>query len=314
MYLVTGGAGFIGSHICELLLKRGDRVRILDNFSSGKLSNISALVDQYAGRIEVIEADIRDRSAVQGAVERVTAVFHQAAIVSVQKSVEDPVETVSVNLEGTVKLLESAQKAGVKKVVFASSTAVYGDSEELPKTEDMAVQPVSPYAGSKYGVEVFANIFSTLYELPVISLRYFNVFGPRQDPTSDYAAVIPKFLSRMLAGKRPVIFGDGEQTRDFVFVEDVARANLLAADSSESGAVFNIASGQSHSLNNLVVVLNEVLGLDFQPVYESPRLGEVRRSLADISLAAQKLGYQPKVPLREGVARTGAWFRKTTEK
>jgi UDP-glucose 4-epimerase len=227
----------------------------------------------------------------------------------VQKSVEDPLEANSVNLEGTLKVFLAAKEAGVRKVVFASSTAVYGNSEELPKREAMTPQPVSPYAAAKYGGEIYGRIFSTLYDLPVVCLRYFNVFGPRQDPSSEYAAVIPKFVSRMLNGKRPVIYGDGGQTRDFVFVEDVARANLLAAESNAAGLALNIAAGQRYSLNNLVAILGKVLDLDFQPVYEPARLGEVRDSQADISLANRTIGYVPAVTLHEGLRRTAAWFK-----
>lgn len=307
--VVTGGAGFIGSHVCDLLLKRGDRVRILDNFSSGRLSNIEAFQHEYPGRLEVFAGDIRDPGILRGVMEKATAVFHQAAMVSVQKSVEAPLEANSVNLEGTLTVFQAAREAGVNKVVFASSTAIYGNSEELPKRETMAAEPVSPYAASKYGAEIYGRIFSTLYGLPVVCLRYFNVFGPRQDPSSDYAAVIPKFISRMLKGERPVIYGDGGQTRDFVFVEDVARANLLAADSTAAGLALNIAAGQRYSLNDLVVILDELLGLDFQPVYEPARLGEVRDSQADISLANRTIGYLPEVTLRQGLERTAAWFK-----
>ncbi len=307
--VVTGGAGFIGSHICQRLLKRGDRVRVLDDFSSGKMSNIEAFQHEYPGQLEVFEGDIRDLGILRGVMEKAGTVFHQAAMVSVQKSVEAPLEANSVNLEGTLKVFHAAREAGVNKVVFASSTAVYGNSEELPKRETMAAEPVSPYAAAKYGAEVYGRIFSTLYGLPVVCLRYFNVFGPRQDPSSDYAAVIPKFISRMLKGHRPIIYGDGGQTRDFVFVEDVARANLLAAESSAQGLALNIAAGQRYSLNDLVVILDELLGLDFQPVYEPARLGEVRDSQADISLANRTIGYLPEVTLRQGLERTAAWFK-----
>ncbi len=307
--VVTGGAGFIGSHICRLLLKRGDRVRVLDNFSSGKMANIEAFGHEYPGQLEVVEGDIRDLRTLREAMEKAATVFHEAAIVSVQKSVEDPLEVNSVNLEGTLKVLQAAREAGVRKLVLASSTSVYGSSEELPKRETMAVEPLSPYAASKYAGEIYGKIFSTLYRLPVVCLRYFNVFGPGQDPTSEYAAVIPKFISRMLEGKRPVIYGDGGQTRDFVFVEDVARANLLAADSGAAGLALNIAAGQRYSLNNLVVILDELLGLDFQPVYEPARLGEVRDSQADISLANRTIGYLPEFTLRQGLERTASWFK-----
>jgi len=308
--VVTGGAGFIGSHICQILLKRGDRVRILDNFSSGKIANIEPFRTEYPGQLQVCKGDIRDPVTLAQVMEGATTVFHQAAMVSVQESVENPLEANSVNLEGTLKVFQAAKEAGVRKLVFASSTAVYGSSEELPKRETMAAQPLSPYAAAKYGSEIYGRIFSTLYRLPVVSLRYFNVFGPRQDPTSEYAAVIPKFISRMLEGKRPVIFGDGEQTRDFVFVEDVARANLLAAEADEAGGLaLNIATGQRYSLNDLVVILDEILGLDFHPVYEPARLGEVRDSQADILLANKTIGFVPEVAVRDGLRRTVEWFK-----
>ncbi|HXK59571.1 MAG TPA: SDR family oxidoreductase [Acidobacteriota bacterium] len=310
VFLVTGGAGFIGSHICEWLLRRGDSVRILDNFSSGKRSTVSRLKKRYPNQVEVFDTDIRDYRSLRRATQNVAAVFHQAAIVSVQKSVEDPLEAVSVNLEGTAKVFQAAKESGVQKVVFASSTAVYGNSEELPKSESMSLQPLSPYAATKEGGEIFGRIFSMLYGLPIISLRYFNVFGPRQDPATEYAAVIPRFISRMMAGDRPVIYGDGEQTRDFVYVDDIVRANLLAAESPVAGIALNIASGQRYSLNSLVLILNDVLNLDFQPKYEPARPGEVRHSLADISLATKTLGYRPEVSLREGLLRTIAWFRE----
>jgi len=307
--VVTGGAGFIGSHICQILLKRGDSVRILDNFSSGKIANIESFRTEYPGQFQVFEGDIRDAVTVAQVMEGATTVFHQAAMVSVQESVENPLEANSVNLEGTLKVFQAAKEAGVSKLVFASSTAVYGSSEELPKRETMAAQPLSPYAAAKYGSEIYGRIFSTIYGLPVVSLRYFNVYGPRQDPASEYAAVIPKFISRMLAGKRPVIFGDGEQTRDFVFVNDVARANLLAAEADASGLALNIAAGQRYSLNDLVVILDEILGLNFQPVYEPARLGEVRDSQADILLANKTIGYAPEVTVHDGLRRTVEWFK-----
>ncbi|RPJ81288.1 MAG: SDR family oxidoreductase [Acidobacteria bacterium] len=309
MQVVTGGAGFIGSHICQILLKRGDSVRILDNFSSGKIANIESFRTEYPGQFQVFEGDIRDAVTVAQVMEGATTVFHQAAMVSVQESVENPLEANSVNLEGTLKVFQAAKEAGVSKLVFASSTAVYGSSEELPKRETMAAQPLSPYAAAKYGSEIYGRIFSTIYGLPVVSLRYFNVYGPRQDPASEYAAVIPKFISRMLAGKRPVIFGDGEQTRDFVFVNDVARANLLAAEADASGLALNIAAGQRYSLNDLVVILDEILGLNFQPVYEPARLGEVRDSQADILLANKTIGYAPEVTVHDGLRRTVEWFK-----
>jgi UDP-glucose 4-epimerase len=308
--LVTGGAGFIGSHISELLLERGDEVRVLDNLSTGKLENVRAAGSRHGERLRFVEGDIRDAVTLEKALDGADLVFHQAAMVSVQKSVEAPLEAHSVNLEGTLRVFEAARAAGVKKVVFASSTAVYGNSPELPKKEDMKLDPLSPYAATKYAGEIYGSIYSALYGLPVVCLRYFNVFGPRQDPTSEYAAVIPKFIARLLSGRPPVIYGDGEQTRDFVFVEDVARANLLAAASAATGVSVNIGSSRRYSLNELAAVLNQILGLDCKPIYEAPRQGEVRDSHADISLAGAAFGYSPRVGLEEGLRRTVEWFRK----
>jgi UDP-glucose 4-epimerase len=307
--VVTGGAGFIGSHLCERLLERGDTVRVVDNFSSGKAANVSGLRARYPGHLEIFEVDIRDADSVREIIAGADLVFHQAAVVSVQKSVEDPIETNSVNVGGTVKVLEACCRAQVRKVVLASSTAVYGSSEELPKRENMPAQPLSPYAASKYAAEVYGMLFSDLYKLPVVCLRYFNVFGPRQDPASEYAAVIPKFIDRLLSGQPPLVFGDGEQTRDFVFVSDVVKANLLAADSAASGVSLNIAAGERYSLNSLVFVLNELLGGGIEPVHAPARLGEVRHSQADISSARVTLGYYPEVSLPEGLRRTIEWFR-----
>jgi UDP-glucose 4-epimerase len=309
LYAVTGGAGFIGSHICRRLVARGDQVRIIDNFSTGRKANIADLCAAYPARCEVFERDIRDLSALCRILQGVEAVFHQAAITSVQRSVEEPLETNSVNVEGTLKVFEAAREAHVKRVVFASSTSVYGDSEELPKVESMQPRPLSPYAASKYAGEVFGAVYSKTFLLPVVSLRYFNVFGPRQDPASEYAAVIPKFVTRMLRGLPPLVFGDGEQSRDFVYVDDVVSANLLATDGDSLGMAVNIAAGQRFSLNRLAEILNDILGMSLEPIHDAPRLGEVRHSQADISLARARLGFIPSVSFQEGLRRTVDWFR-----
>ncbi len=309
-YLVTGGAGFIGSHICKLLLERGSRVRVLDNFSTGKMANVEPFRTKYPRLFELVEGDILERQTLAESLRGVDGVFHQAAVVSVQRSVEDPLGTDRVNLQGTLEVLEASREARVRKVVFASSTAIYGDSEELPKREEMKADPLSPYAVTKYSAELYASVYSRVFGLPVICLRYFNVFGPRQDPASEYAAVIPKFITRMLSGRAPVIFGDGEQSRDFVYVEDVARANVLAAESKAAGISLNVAGGTRCSLNRLVTSLNELMGTVFEPIHETARLGEVRHSEADISRAKAAIGFVPEVTFDEGLRRTIEWYRR----
>jgi UDP-glucose 4-epimerase len=308
--VVTGGAGFIGSHLCRSLLRRGGKVRVIDTFLTGKEENLSDILDLYGDQCEVIREDIRQEGVLPRAFSGADTVFHQAAITSVQRSVDNPVETNSVNVGGTVKVLWAAQQAGVRKVVFATSTSVYGDSPELPKKEEMDPDPLSPYAASKYAGEVFSAVFSKIYGLQTVALRYFNVFGPHQDPNSEYAAVIPRFITRMLAGDRPVVYGDGEQSRDFVFVEDVVAANLAAADSEVRHAVINIGTGESWTLNRLVEILNETLHTSLEPVYQPPRQGEVRHSEADVSLARKLIGFTPTIPFAEGLRRTVEWFQK----
>jgi len=274
------------------------------------MANVESLGSKYPGLLEVLNGDILDKRALVDSLHGVEAVFHEAAVVSVQRSVEDPVGTDRINLQGTLGLLEASRQAGVRKVVFASSTAIYGDSEELPKREDMRLHPLSPYAVTKYGGELYASVYARVYGLPVVCLRYFNVFGPRQDPTSEYAAVIPKFIMRILSGRPPVIFGDGEQSRDFVYVEDVARANVLAAESEAAGVSLNIATGKRLSLNQLAVSLSRLTGTDLEPVHEQARIGEVRHSEADISLARSSIGFEPQVSLEEGLKRTIDWYRR----
>lgn len=308
--VVTGGAGFIGSHICRALLRRGRRVRIIDDLSTGNLENIKDIQEQFEGSVDFFELDIRDRERLKESVEGAETIYHQAAIPSVQRSIEDPLRSNSVNVDGTVGLMVAARDGGAERFIYASSSSVYGESEKLPKQESMPVNPISPYAVSKYSAELYASVFGKLYGLGSVGLRYFNVFGPHQDPASDYAAVIPRFIMRMLSGKPPVIFGDGEQSRDFTYVENAVQANLKAADSEVKSRALNVACGERYSLNTLVEILNEILGTGFEPIYESPRPGDIRHSLADISQAEDLIGYHVEVSFREGLRRTVEWFQK----
>jgi UDP-glucose 4-epimerase len=304
--LVTGGAGFIGSHLVEALLRRGDQVRVFDNFSTGRHENVKHLHDD----VELIEGDLRDVDAVRRAVAGVEVVFHQAALASVQRSVDDPMTTNAVNVTGTLHVLMAARDAGVRRVVFASSSSVYGDTPTLPKVETQAPQPLSPYAVSKLAGEQYCMAFSVVYGLPSIALRYFNVFGPRQDPHSEYAAVIPRFIDRMVRGLPPIIYGDGLQSRDFTYIENVVDANLAAADAPAScSTVFNVGAGERTSLLDLAAQINHVLGCRLTPEHHPPRAGDVRHSLASIEAIGQTLGYAPRITLAEGLARTIEWFR-----
>jgi UDP-glucose 4-epimerase len=312
--VVTGGAGFIGSHLVRGLLECGRSVRVIDNLSTGKLENLEGLDRDFPGRFEFIRADIRDRDALTPAFEGARRVFHQAAMVSVQKSVEDPQLCHDINVTGTLKVLETSRSVGVEKVVFASTCAIYGDDPELPKRESMAPAPKSPYAATKYMDEVYARLFGDLYGFPVVALRYFNVFGPGQDPASDYAAVIPKFITRMIEGRAPIIFGDGEQTRDFIFVGNIVQANLAAAERAPAGTVLNIGSGERYSLNELVSILNDVLRADYRPEYREARSGDVRHSLADVTSAEEKMGFRAQTGFREGLAETVRYFVDCNQK
>jgi UDP-glucose 4-epimerase len=307
VYLVTGGAGFIGSNIVEELVRRGERVRILDNFSTGKRENVIP----FQEGIELIEGDLRYLDTVRRATEGVDYILHQGALPSVQKSVDNPLDTDESNVRGTLNLLVAARDAGAKKVTYASSSAIYGDTPTLPKTEGIKPAPLSPYAVSKLAGEHYCQVFYQVYGLETVALRYFNVFGPRQDPTSQYAAVIPKFVTAMLRGEQPVIYGDGEQSRDFSYVTNVVQANLLAATApGVGGQVFNIACGQRYNLLELVATINRILGTDIAPVHTAPRVGDVRHSLADIARAREMLGYQVEVEFEEGLRRLIAWCRK----
>jgi nucleoside-diphosphate-sugar epimerase len=305
-YLVTGGAGFIGSNIVEELLRRDERVRVLDNFSTGRKENLAPLL----GLVELIEGDLRDLPTVRRAVEGVDYILHQAALPSVQRSIDDPLATHAANTTGTLNLLLAAHEAGVKRVVFAASSSVYGDSPTLPKREDMLPQPKSPYAVSKLTGEHYCRAFTEVHGLETVCLRYFNVFGPRQDPASQYAAVIPLFITAILQGKPPTVHGDGLQSRDFTYVSNVVHANLLAATApGVAGRVFNVACGQRYTLLDLIAALNDILGTQVAPAHTDPRPGDVRHSLADITAAQEALGYQVVVDFREGLRRTVAWYR-----
>ncbi len=303
--LVTGGAGFIGGHLVDALLARGATVRVLDNFSTGRRENLA----HNRARIELIEDDVRDPATCARAIRDVDVVFHQAALPSVARSVEEPVPSDEVNVGGTVKLLDACRRAGVGRFVFAASSSAYGDTEVLPKVETMIPQPLSPYAVSKLTGEYYVRVFAQLYGMKTCALRYFNVFGPRQDPNSHYAAVVPKFCTALLDGRSPTIFGDGGQTRDFTFIENVLEANLLAATRDVSGQVVNVACGERISLLELVAILNELAGTSIAPTHAPGRAGDVRHSLADIRAAHALLGYAPRVTVREGLQRTLDFYR-----
>jgi nucleoside-diphosphate-sugar epimerase len=309
-YLVTGGAGFIGSSLAAELLRAGDRVRILDDFSTGRRQNIESL-DGLNGKLELFEGSICDAALVGKASQGVDVIFHQAAIPSVVRSVEAPQNSMLVGVQGTTTVLDVARTSGVKRVVFAASSSAYGNTKELPKRETMTPEPLSPYAVAKHTGEQLMRVFHELYGIETLSLRYFNVFGPRQDPKSQYAAVIPNFMMAAKKQERPRIFGDGEQTRDFCFIDNTVSANLLAASSSKklSGQVVNIACGERISLNQLLAMISEEAKFKLDAIYENPRAGDVRDSLADVSAAQALLGYQPKVSVREGVKRTFEAFK-----
>jgi UDP-glucose 4-epimerase len=307
--LVTGGAGFIGSNLTEELLKRGHIVRVLDDFSTGKRENL--IFEKKYPSLEVIEGDIRDLHICQKAVQGVQYVFHQGALPSVQRSVEDPETSNAVNVGGTLNILLAARGKGVKRVIYASSSSVYGDTPTLPKHEEMPSNPLSPYALQKYVGEQYCRLFYQLYGLETISLRYFNIFGPKQDPNSLYSAVIPKFIEALLQGRPPIIFGDGEQSRDFTFIENVVEANLLAMSTEHlHGEAINIGCGKRISLNQLLDVLKEILGSKVSPLYQEPRKGDVRHSLADIRKGKEIVGYEPTVGVEIGLRKTVEFFSK----
>ena len=302
--LVTGGAGFIGSHIVEELLWRGDTVRILDNFSSGTRANL----ESFRGNLEILEGDLRDSGAVKAAVQDMELIFHLAAFVSVPQSMLDPETCFSINVGGTVALLEAARRAGVSKVILSSSTAVYGDTDVFPTTEETPLRPLSPYALSKQVNELYARLYTGTLGLPVTALRYFNVYGPRQHPDSDYAAAIPIFVRKLVASEPITIYGDGKQSRDFIFVKDVVRANLLAAKSDAAGEAFNVCTGRETTLLDLLEELSEVSPRQPEVRFEAPRPGDVYRSTGSPEKAAGGLGFRAGTSLAEGLAQTVKWM------
>lgn len=309
-YLITGGAGFIGSSIAEALLAAGEKVRIIDDFATGRRQNLQSL----PGDFELVEGSIVDPDTMARALDGIEVVFHQAAIPSVSRSVDTPQLSLMVNVQGTTVLCDVARHKGVKRIVFAASSSAYGDTPTLPKVETMAPSPRSPYAVSKLTCEHLLRVSAALYGLETLSLRYFNVFGPRQDPTSQYAAVIPNFITAAIKRTRPVIFGDGEQTRDFCYIANTVGANLLAANTKNKleGQVVNIACGERISLNQLLGFVGEQAGAKLDPIYEKARAGDVRDSLADIAAARALIGYEPLVTVKDGLARTFAAFKSFT--
>ncbi|HEY5091336.1 MAG TPA: NAD-dependent epimerase/dehydratase family protein [Polyangia bacterium] len=303
--LVTGGAGFIGSALVRALLARGERVRVIDNFYSGKRENLAAV----AADVEVIEGDIRDGGALGRALAGVEIVFHEAAIVSVPRSLVDPDASHDVNATATLQLLAAAKRAGARRLVYAASSAAYGDTPTLPKVETMRPAPLSPYAVSKLAAEHYCQVFAGAYGLETVCLRYFNVFGPHQDPTSEYAAVIPRFVTAALAGKGVTIFGDGTQSRDFCYIDNTVAANLAAAVAPQaSGRVFNVACGVATTLNEVVRLVGDIVGSAVGVTYAPGRVGDVKHSLADITAAGDCLGYRAEISFREGLERTVAWY------
>jgi UDP-glucose 4-epimerase len=299
--LVTGGAGFIGSHIVDGLAARGDRVVVLDNMSTGRMENLAAVRD----RIELVQGDLVDRELVRKAVDGVDCVFHQAALASVQRSVEKPLDTHAACVTGTLVLIDEARKAKVRRIVYAASSSAYGDQPTASKRETDLPLPISPYGAAKLAAEYYLAAFAAMGEIETVALRYFNVFGPRQDPHSEYSAVIPRFITAMLAGKPPTVYGDGLQSRDFTFVENIVAANLLASSASGvSGRVLNVAAGGKISLLELIAALNTLLNTNVKPQHEPARLGDVRESMADITRARELLGYEPRISFEEGLRRS----------
>jgi UDP-glucose 4-epimerase len=305
-HLVTGGAGFIGSHIVTALVERGDEVRVLDNLSSGSPTNLAHLGD----KVELLAGDLTDSRAVEQAVSGVDVVFHQAAMASVPRSVAEPLASHAACATGTLAVLDAARRAGVRRVVYAASSSAYGNDPNMPKRETDLPAPISPYAAAKLAGEAYCLAFAATYGMETAALRYFNVYGPRQDPNSEYSAVIPKFVAAMLAGKRPTIFGDGRQSRDFVYVADVVAANLAAATRPAAvGRVFNIATGRQYSLLQLIDSINGALGMKVEPVFAPARAGDVKESVADISAAREALGYEPQIDFDEGLRRSIDYYR-----
>jgi nucleoside-diphosphate-sugar epimerase len=303
--LVTGGAGFVGSNLVRALLERGDEVVVLDSFSTGRRENL----EDVLGDVELVEGDLRSYERVHEAVARTELVFHQGALPSVPRSVQDPLTTNAVNVEGTLNVLLAARDQSVRRIVFASSSSIYGDTPGLPRREDQRVSPIAPYAVSKLAAESYCTVFWRVYSLETVSLRYFNVFGPRQDPASQYAAVVPRFITRLLGDEPPVIEGDGEQSRDFTFVEQVVEANLLAAEAEgAAGETFNVAAGRSRTVNELATTLAATIGSDVEPVHVEARPGDVRESAADVGKARRLLGFEPGDSFESGLRATVEYF------
>ena len=306
-YLVTGGAGFIGSHLAEELVRRGERVRVVDNLVTGKRQNLAHLPT-----VEFLEGDLADIEVASRAVDGVEYVLHQAAIPSVPRSVQDPITSNRANIDASLNLLVAARDAGVRRVVYAGSSSAYGNTPTLPKVETMPTAPLSPYALQKLVAEQYCQMFTQLYGLETVTIRYFNVFGPRQDPSSPYSGVISLFIAALCEGHRPTIYGDGEHTRDFTYVANVVDGVLRACSApAASGEVINVATGGRISLNQLFRAVRDLTGADVEPIYKEPRAGDVRDSQADISKARRLLGYDPIVPFEQGLEKTVAWFRAT---
>jgi UDP-glucose 4-epimerase len=310
-YLVTGGAGFIGSHVVHELVRRGEAVRVLDNLATGKIANLSAVSD----RIDFHNADIRDPGALAACFAEARYVIHLAALPSVARSVDDPLTANEVNLTGTLNVLLAARDAGVKRLVFAASAAAYGNNPTMPRVETLTPDPLSPYALAKVAGEYYCRVFTGIFGLETVALRFFNIFGPRQDPHSPYSGVLSKFVAAYEQGNTPVIFGDGEQSRDFTYVDNVVDATLRACLApAAAGKVVNVGVGRSYTLNQTIAVLNGIFGRQVKPRYAPPRKGDALHSLADISLAHQALGYEPLVSFEEGLRRTVEWFRAQAAK
>jgi UDP-glucose 4-epimerase len=306
-YVVTGGAGFIGSHIVEELLLRNEKVTLIDNFSTGKRANVK----RFEGKAQIIDADLAAANNLTQTLKGADYVIHQAAIPSVPKSIIDPVKSHQANVNGTLQLLVACREAGVKRVVYASSSSLYGDSPTLPKHEGMMPNPLSPYGAQKLFGEMYCQVFTKSYSLETVSLRYFNVFGPRQDATSQYSGVLALFIPAVLQGRRPTIYGDGEQSRDFTYVKNVVDANLLACKApGVGGQVFNVACGDRITVNSILRQINKITGKDVSPIYADPRAGDIKHSQADVTLAKERLGYQAKVGFEEGLRHTIEWYRE----
>jgi len=308
LYLVTGGAGFIGSSIARALIARGDAVRVIDNFSTGKRENLADIAE----RIELYEGDIRDDRLLARAVAGVEVVFHEAAIASVPQSMAQPLENQAVNATGTMRVLESARQAGVRRVLYAASSAAYGDEPTLPKVETMPPAPISPYGATKLAGEVAMQVYARAFGLETVCLRYFNVFGPRQDPQSEYAAVIPKFITAALAGRQPRIFGDGKQSRDFCHIDNVVEANFAAAAADArrvSGNVFNISCGEAIDLNRVVALIGDILGRKLEAIHEPERAGDIKHSWGDVGAARAAFGFRAPVSFADGLRRTIEWYK-----